>query len=115
MVLGASENKDRYSNKAVNLLKSYGHPVTAVGLEEGEIDDIPIQTYWPSKDSIHTLSVYLNPSNQQNLLDRIVKLNPKRVIFNPGAENPALEEKLTEKDKEVFNACTLVMLRTGLF
>lgn len=115
MVLGASENKDRYSNKAVKLLKSYGHTVTAVGLEGGKIDDTTIQTHWPLKDSIHTLSVYINPTNQQNLLDRIVELNPKRVIFNPGAENPTLEEKLTERAIEVFNACTLVMLRTGLF
>nr|MBS0038401.1 CoA-binding protein [Saprospiraceae bacterium] len=115
MVLGASENKDRYSNKAVRLLKSYNHPVIAVGLKEGKIDDTDIQTHWAPKDSIHTLSVYLNPSNQPNLLDQIVELNPKRVIFNPGAENPPMEEKLTEMNIEVLNACTLVMLRTGMF
>ena len=115
MVLGASPKEDRYSFKAAQLLQSYGHTVIPVGLKEGSIEGIDIQTAWPSPGSVHTLTIYLHPDNQKQLLPKIIELQPKRVIFNPGAENPSLESALKELGIKTVKACTLVLLRTGAY
>jgi hypothetical protein len=42
-------------------------------------------------------------------------MKPKRIIFNPGAENRAFGEKLEKAGVEVVEACTLVMLHMGQY
>lgn len=115
VVLGASSKIDRYSNKAVHKLKLNGHEVIPIGFEKSTIDGIPIQTELLPIENVDTISLYLNPKRQEDYYDYILSLNPKRIIFNPGTENPILE-KLAEKRKiETIEACTLVMLSVGNF
>ncbi|MGB5274760.1 MAG: CoA-binding protein, partial [Flavobacteriaceae bacterium] len=45
----------------------------------------------------------------------ILKLNPKRVIFNPGTENPELYRLLEEQGIMAIEACTLVLLATDQY
>ena len=47
--------------------------------------------------------------------DALIAARPARVIFNPGTENPELEEKLAAAGIATVRACTLVLLRTGQF
>lgn len=115
LVLGASEKPWRYSYMAALLLKSKGHPVEAVGLSEGKIEDIPIQTGKPEISDVHTVTMYVAPEHQPALYDYILGLRPRRIIFNPGTENPELEQMARQQGIEVEEACTLVMLRTGQF
>lgn len=117
VVLGASTNPSRYSYIASGLLTEYGHEVVPVGLKKGavfgrEILDIRDQ---PSISDVDTVTVYIGPANQAPLFDYIPRLTPKRVIFNPGAENDVLEKLLNDRGIETVNACTLVMLRTGQY
>lgn len=79
------------------------------------MDENPIVTEWPESDSIDTVTLYVNPRNQEVYQDKILHLNPRRVIFNPGTENPAFYKDLREKGIEVEIACTLVMLRAGMY
>jgi len=113
LVLGASPNPTRYSHAAVTQLSRYGHEVVAVGRREGEIDGIAIQKGEPALESIHTVTLYLNADNQKQYYDYILGLNPKRIIFNPGAENPELARLARERGIETLPACTLVMLSVG--
>jgi predicted CoA-binding protein len=115
LVLGASEKVDRYSNKAVRLLLEYGHPVIAHGLRNGKIKDVEILTEKPQDKDIHTVTLYLGPQNQVGYYDYLVGLQPKRVIFNPGTENPVLKQKLVQSYIEVVEYCTLVMLKHEMF
>ena len=115
VVIGASENTDRYSNRAVRKLKAYGHDVVAVGLREGEIDGIKIHADKPAAANVDTVTMYVGEKNQPQLYDYIFSLNPKRIIFNPGAENPELEKLAEAKGIEVMEACTLVLLSIGDF
>ncbi len=115
VVIGASPNTSRYSNMAVRKLKKYGHAVEAMGLRSGNIDGVSIQKGQPEIEDAHTITMYVGARNQPPLYDYILSLNPKRVIFNPGAENPELEQKLKSRGVEVLQACTLVMLSTGDF
>ncbi|ATL45950.1 CoA-binding protein [Chitinophaga caeni] len=115
VVLGASTNPERYSNLAVHKLKAHHHPVIAIGKKEGMIEDTPIITEHPPVDDVDTVTIYLNPKHQEEYYDYILSLKPKRIIFNPGAENPELKKIALDNDILPQEACTLVLLSTGQF
>lgn len=115
LVLGATPNPDRYAYLAANRLKSKGHPVVNVGLKKGEVAGVPIEEPTQIHDDIDTLTLYVGPQNQAKLYQYILDTHPKRIIFNPGSENPELEKLASEKGIETIEACTLVMLATGQY
>ena len=115
LVLGASANPARYSCMAIKSLVSRGHSVEGVGLKEEEVSGIKIKKEQFPFEDIDTITLYLNPTRQQDYYDYIIELHPKRVIFNPGTENPELYRLLREKDIEVEVACTLVLLSVGQY
>ncbi|MEC5142161.1 CoA-binding protein [Chitinophaga sp. 212800010-3] len=115
VVLGASPNPERYSNMAVNRLTAKGHPVVAIGNRAAAIGDIPVITEHPPLEKVDTVTMYLNPIVQREYYDYILQLQPRRIIFNPGAENPELEEIAREHNIQPVEACTLVLLSTGQF
>jgi predicted CoA-binding protein len=112
LVMGASPNPQRYSYLAARMLREYGHPVVLFGKREGEIDGTPIGHELYAGKDIDTVTLYLNPSNQEAYKDFILNLKPKRVVFNPGTENDEFQEKLEKNGIEALEACTLVLLRT---
>lgn len=115
VVFGASENPSRYSNRAVWSLVQNGHEVVALGRKNGAIGGVPIITGQPRIEGVHTVTLYLSESNQLPLQDYILSLKPVRIIFNPGAENPAFEQLAGTQGIETLEACTLVMLSTGQY
>ena len=115
LVLGASENPARYGNIAIHRLLRYGHPIVAVGKRKGEVEGVSIETEPPFMDDIDTITLYLNPTNQQPYYDYIISLKPKRIIFNPGTENPELQRMAIKSGIKPIEACTLVMLGTGQY
>lgn len=114
LVLGASEKTDRYSNMAVRRLLAHNKDVVAVGQKEGQIEDVKIFKEIPN-DIYDTITLYLNPKNQEPYYDQILNLNPRRIIFNPGTENPELVKKANEAGIYCQEACTLVLLSTGQY
>lgn len=115
LVLGASPKPDRYAYMAVQMLREYGHPVVAVGARESSIADVDIVTNFPDCNDIDTITVYLSARNQEAWHHCILESKPRRVIFNPGTENPLLEKELQDHGIETIDACTLVMLRTNQY
>ena len=115
LVLGASANEERYSNRAVKKLIAHGHPVIAVGRREGMIGDQPILKGMPSDAVVDTVTMYLNAHNQEAWEKIVLDLAPRRIIFNPGAENREFASQAETRGIEVLEACTLVMLGTGQY
>lgn len=115
LVLGASLKEERYSNKAIRDLRKYGHPVVAVGLKEGSVLDVPIAKDIPPGTRVDTVTLYLNAFNQEPWEEKILALKPRRIIFNPGAENGAFAKKAGAEGIETMEACTLVLLHTGQY
>jgi predicted CoA-binding protein len=115
LVIGASEKEDRYSNRAVKLLRSYNFEVEALGNKEGHIGEVVIQKGFVPFENIHTVTMYLGAINQRPYYDYLLQLKPKRVIFNPGAENEELAAILNQHQIQTEEACTLVMLNVGSF
>ena len=115
LVIGASLKPNRYSNLAINRLVSYNHTVEAIGLRNGVVAGVTISTEKVPFDSIHTVTLYLNPNRQQDYSNYFVSLNPARAIFNPGTENPEFYDILKSNAIQVEVACTLVLLSTNQY
>ena len=115
LVLGASDNPSRYSYLAVNRLRSHGHPVVAIGKKNARVADVPVEKEKKDWNDIDTVTLYLNPTHQLQYYDYILSLKPKRIIFNPGAENDELDDLAEQKGIKPIEACTLVMLSTGQY
>lgn len=116
VVLGASPKRARYSNRAVRMLKAGGYRVIPVHPAVAEIEDLPVtHKLHTITDRVHTLTLYLGPARSRGLIDAIIRLDPRRVILNPGTESEELESQLQSRRIECLHGCTLVMLRTGRF
>jgi uncharacterized protein len=117
LVVGATDNPERYAYRAADLLQAKGIPMIPIGIKKGlvfgeEILDLRLK---PALKEIHTITLYLGPSNQIEWIDYLIGLRPKRIIFNPGTENFNFFSKAKSEGIEVLEACTLVMLTTGQF
>lgn len=115
LVLGASANPSRYSYMAINSLTRREYPVVAVGLKESEVAGVTIQTKQVPFTNVHTVTLYLNPQRQREYYNYILSLEPKRVIFNPGTENPEFYQLLRSNGIEVDVACTLILLSSNQY
>jgi predicted CoA-binding protein len=115
LVLGASDHPGRYSYLAVNKLRGNGHPVVAIGRKPAKVGDVEIGTDKQQLTGIDTVTLYLNPMHQKEYYDYILSLHPRRIIFNPGAENPELATLARANGIEPVEGCTLVMLGTGQY
>lgn len=115
LVLGASDNPSRYSYLAIRKLRSKEHPVEAIGKFNTQVDDVNITKEKTPFTDIDTVTLYLNPLHQRDYYDYILSLHPKRIIFNPGAENDELAELARKNNIQPVEACTLVMLSTNQY
>ena len=115
LVLGASTKPERYAYKAITMLVDKGHSVLAIGQNNGEVAGIKIKTKSIPLSNIDTITLYLNPARQRDYYNYIVEARPKRVIFNPGTENPELYQLLELNNIKSEVACTLVLLTTNRY
>ena len=115
LVIGASTNPERYSYKAIERLKAKQHNVIALGLKAGEVHGETIHTQQQSWSEIDTVTLYVGPAHQDHYIDYVVGLNPRRVLFNPGTENPVFEKRLIAEGILTERACTLVLLSTNQY
>ncbi|MDP8212484.1 MAG: CoA-binding protein [Candidatus Zapsychrus exili] len=116
VVVGASNKVHRYSYKAVMFLKEKGHEVYPIHKKIKDIEGIKVyDSIKEIAESIDIVTLYVNAAISNLIRDDLIAKKPKRIIFNPGAENFNLENKAKEEGIETVNACTLVMLKTGQF
>jgi hypothetical protein len=115
LIIGASLSSQRVVYTALHRLVNHGHPVVAIGKKSGTVSGVIIHNDLTHFKDIHTVTLYLNKSNQIDYYDYILSLNPKRVLFNPGTENTDLASLLTKAGIEWEHACTLVLLSTNQY
>jgi len=115
LVIGASLKETRYSNIAIHRLRKYKIETVAIGLREGVVSDVKIDTELLPYEEIDTVTLYLNAKRQTQYYNYIINLQPQRVIFNPGTENPEFYKLLNDNNIKYEAACTLVLLGTGQY
>jgi len=115
LVIGASDNPERYSYLAVNKLRSKGIETVAIGRKKAKVADVEVGTEKKDFENIDTVTIYLNAGHQKEYYDYILSLHPQRIIFNPGAENEELYDLAKSNGIKPLEACTLVLLSTNQF
>lgn len=115
LIIGASNNPDRYAYKAAERLLAHGHEIELLGLRPDVIFEKTIDTERKAYQEIDTVTLYVGPQRQPEYYDYVISLKPKRVIFNPGTENAEFETLLEKNGIEAEEACTLVLLGTGQY
>jgi predicted CoA-binding protein len=117
VILGATPNAGRYAFLAAQFLRDKKHEFVPVGIKKGDVFGVPILQIGdkPEIKDVHTITMYVGAPRQAGWYDYLLSLKPKRIIFNPGSENPEFEKLAASKGVEVVEACTLVMLRTNQF
>lgn len=115
LIIGASSNTERYSYLAAEKLLAHGYDIELLGKKPDVIFGRTIDTQKKNFEDIDTVTMYISDKFQPEYYEYVVSLNPRRVIFNPGTENPEFEELLIQNDIHVEEACTLVLLRTGQY
>ena len=117
VVVGASPNQSRYSYLAAEMLTEHEHEFVPIGIKKGSVIGKPILDIRtkPTIDNVDTITMYVRAELQREWTDYLISLKPRRIIFNPGAENPEFDKQANEAGIETIDACTLVMLRTGQF
>jgi predicted CoA-binding protein len=110
LVLGASSNPERYAYKAIERLVEAGNEVIAFAPRAGAVGNVVFETSWNPNWAIDTITLYINPSRQEAYYQIILELKPRRVIFNPGTENPTFKSILELAGIQTEEACTLVLL-----
>lgn len=115
VILGSVPKAYRYAYQAAEMLDDKGIEFIPVGIQDGQVLGREILNVYdnPQIDDVHTITLYVNAGRQKTIYDFIFDLNPKRIIFNPGAENTELKELAESKEIETIEACTLVMLSVG--
>ncbi len=113
VVIGASDNPERYAHKAAIALQNHHHEIVLLGKRSGTVNGIEIQKNKPEILDVNTVTLYINTTHQQEWYNYIIDLKPERVIFNPGTENQEFEQLLRNNSIEPLEACTLVMLSIG--
>ena len=117
VIIGATENRSRYAYLAAEMLHEYNQDFVPVSIKRGTVlgkEILDLRAH-PIIDDVDTITLYINPQHQKAWYEYFFKLKPRRVIFNPGTENPELEKSLEEKGIRALEACTLVMLRSGQY
>jgi len=116
VVLGATPKEDRYAFRALQLLLTKGHRAIPVNPAFDEILGVPcFKSIREITEPIDTVTMYLSSARSDPLIPDIVAAHPRRIIFNPGAENEQLEREAKAAGIEVVEACSIVMLQTGTF
>lgn len=116
VILGASDKPERYSNKALLLLKEQGYDIVPVNPTLEILEGMPVIH---ALDDVarhpDVLTVYVNPERSTAMADQILALAPRVAIFNPDTENDALESRLAAAGTRTVRACSVVLLKTGSF
>ncbi len=117
VIIGATTNPGRYAYLAAEMLTEYKHEIVPVGIKAGEVfckEILPIQDH-PKIEGVDTITLYIGPQHQPEHYEYLLSLKPKRVIFNPGTENPEFEKLVEDSGAEAWQACTLVLLKSGQY
>jgi len=117
VVVGASPNPSRYAYRASHMLSEYGHDIVPLSIKRGSVagEEIKDLRQRPHISDIDTLTLYIGPQHHNQWMEYLLELSPRRIIFNPGTENPDFIAQAEAKGIEVVEGCTLVMLQSGVY
>jgi len=110
-IIGASNQREKFGNKAVRAYVAHGHSVYPVNLRERSIEGVP--AFRPILDipvKLDATLMYVPPEVTIKLLSAIARKGPGKLYFNPGSEDDAAIARAHELGLEPLLACAIVAI-----
>ncbi len=108
-VIGASEDKSKFGNKAVRAYKLQGHEVFPVNPKAGQVENL---VAYPSISAVpvrpNLISVYVPPPIVLKLLAEIAAKGCDELWLNPGTDTPEVVAEAERLGLNVIQACSIV-------
>jgi predicted CoA-binding protein len=111
-IIGASQDRNKFGNKAVRAYAHQGYDVFPVHPTADAIEGIPV--YRTVLDTpvleLDRISIYLSPEASAKILEEIARKPAREVWFNPGADTPEVLAKARSLGMNVVSGCSIVDL-----
>jgi uncharacterized protein len=108
-IIGASNNRDKYGNKAVRAFLRQGYNVYPVNPKEREVEGqraLPSVKELPERPQ--RVSVYVPPPVLLKLLPEIAERGCDELWLNPGTESDAVLAEARRLGLNVIQACSII-------
>lgn len=110
-IIGASNQREKFGNKAVRAYVAHGHSVYPVNLRERTIEGLPaFRSILDIPVKLDATLMYVPPEVTIKLLSAIARKGPGKLYFNPGSEDDAAIARARELGLEPLLACAIVAI-----
>ena len=111
-ILGASAERNKFSNKSVRAHVQQGYTVYPVNPKGGEIEGLPVYKSLAEipPGNLDRISVYLPPAVGMKVLPEIIARGTDELWLNPGADSDELIAVAQAAGLNVIQACSIVDL-----
>lgn len=108
-ILGASQDPNKFGNKAVRAYVKSGYTVYPVNPRADEIEGLKAYpTVLDIPEDVDTASIYLPPRLTLDVLDDLARKGIKEVYFNPGSESEETYAKAESLGMQPIEACSIL-------
>ena len=110
-VIGASNNRGKFGNRAVRAYKEQGYTVVPINPHETEVEGLT--TYASVLDvpgPIDMASFYVQPDVGEQVIGDVARKGIAEVWLNPGAESDALIARARALNIQPIVACSIVAI-----
>jgi len=110
-VIGASNNRRKFGNRAVRAFLSEGHTVIPINPHESEIEGLKsYASVLEVPGRIDMASLYVPPEIGEEIIDEIARKDIGEVWLNPGAESEALIARARALSIRPIVACSILAI-----
>lgn len=110
-VVGASNDRSKFGNKALRAFTAEGHRVLPINPHEREVEGLPAYaSVLDVPGAIDMATLYVQPEVGVRLLPELAQKEIAEVWINPGAESEALMAEARRLKLHVIFACSIVAI-----
>lgn len=108
-VIGASNDRAKFGNKAVRAFARQGYRVVPINLHERHVEGWPAyRSVLDVAEAIDLATFYVPPAVGEQVIDEVAQKGIAEVWLNPGSESDALVTKARAHGIEPIVACSII-------
>jgi hypothetical protein len=110
-VIGASNDRRKYGNKALRAFRNQGYRVIPINPHEQTVEGEPAYaTVLDYPDAIDAATVYVQPHAGVRVMEQIAQKGIPTVWLNPGADAPAVVSRARALGVKTIEACSILAI-----
>ena len=108
-VIGASNDRRKYGNKAVRAFRAQGFTVYPINPHETSVEGLrAYATVLDVPGTVEMATMYVPPEIGLAVVDDLARKGVKEVWFNPGSGSPALVARARALGMTAIEACSII-------